>query len=78
MSLKSILKNGIGFENIINKEANKLKDNISKLKQRKLSPKQQKKLEMIEAVFLSLSSKEVLSKEGREKITKEIETLKTK
>lgn len=78
MSLKNILKNGMGFENIINKEANKLKDNISKLKQRKLSPKQQKKLEMIEAVFSSLSSKEVLSKEGREKITKEIETLKTK
>lgn len=76
MSLKNILKNGIGFENIINKESDKLKSKIDILKKRKLSPKQQEKLKMIESIFSNLSSDKIFSEEGRKDISQNMDKLK--
>jgi len=66
------------FQSLIEKETNKLNNMLSELKTRKLTPAQQKKMEKIELLFKSLSSKEKHSASEKQSIKSQVNKLNKK
>lgn len=66
------------FQSLIEKEKNKLTSMLTELKTRKLTPAQQKKMEKIEMLFKSVSSKEKHSASEKQSIKSQVSKLNGK
>lgn len=66
------------FQSLIEKETKKLTSMLTELKTRKLTPAQQKKMEKIEMLFKSVSSKENHSASEKQSIKSQVNKLNGK